>query len=170
MPRRRGFALVELMIVLAALLIVAVVALPSFQGRAVRTNRQAAEVVLRQIVQQQDLWYSERRTYAPKLSLLGYPADSLYIEADGVPKSGATSESTYRIRLAAVGGGELTHCTTNPATTASTRFAYVVIAEPQGFQAVGDVACGSVCLYSDGHHGASPPDADDTAIKNCWAR
>lgn len=170
MPPRRGFALVELMIVLAVLVIVAVVALPSFQGRTVRSNRQAAEIVLRQIVQQQDLWYSERRTYAPKLSLLGYPADSLYIESDGVPKSGATSESTYRIRLAAVGGGDLAHCATNPASTASTRFSYVVIAEPQGFQAVGDVACGAVCLYSTGQRGVSPPAADEAAIKNCWAR
>jgi len=170
MSRPSGFSLIELMVAVVVVAILATVALPSYRTYSVRTNRTVAKTVLSQIAQQQEAWFGDRKTYASRLGLLGYPSDSMYIDSSGEVRSGATSSSTYRISLAAVGTGEFSRCTTNTASTASTRFSWVPIAEPQGAQMAGDFVCGTLCLYSTGQRGATAPATSDQMFKECWSR
>lgn len=168
MSQTRGFSLIELMVAVVIVAILATVALPSFRQYSVRSNRVVAKTVLSQISQQQEAWFSDRKTYASRLSLLGYPADALYIDSSGEMHTGATSSSIYRLSLAGVGTGAYSRCSTN--TAASTRFSWVLIAEPQNAQVAGDFVCGTLCLYSTGQRGATSPVDADQMYKQCWAK
>jgi len=168
MSQTRGFSLIELMVAVVIVAILATVALPSFRQYSVRTNRVVAKTVLSQISQQQEAWFSDRKTYASRLSLLGYPADALYIDSSGEMHTGTTGTSIYRVSLAGVGTGAFSRCSTN--ATASTRFSWVLIAEPQNGQVAGDFVCGTLCLYSTGQRGATSPVDADQMYKQCWAK
>ena len=170
MQRTRGFTLIELMITVVIVAILATVALPSYRSYSIRTNRTVAKTLLSQIAQQQENWFSDRKTYASSLTLLGYPADALYITSDGDPKSASTTSSTYRLSLVAVGNGDFSHCSVSSSSSASKRFAYALVAEPQNVQSLGDTVCGTICLYSTGQRGATIPATADDALKNCWSR
>lgn len=170
MSRKHGYSLIELMVAVVVVAILATVALPSFRQYSVRTNRVVAKTVLSQIAQQQETWFGDRKTYASRLSLLGYPADALYIDSSGEMHTGATNTSIYRVSLAGVGTGDFSRCSANTSSSAPTRFSWVLIAEPQNAQVAGDFVCGTLCLYSTGQRGATSPVDADQMFKQCWAK
>ncbi|MBA4284185.1 MAG: hypothetical protein C0434_01475 [Xanthomonadaceae bacterium] len=170
MTQSRGFTLIELMVAVVVVAILATLALPSFRQYSVRTNRTVAKTVLSQIAQQQEAWFGDRKGYASRLSLLGYPADALYIDASGEMRSGTSRDSTYRISLAAAGSGDFARCSSATPSAEAVRLAWVLIAEPQNAQSSSDFGCGTLCLYSTGQRGATAPVDSDTMYKQCWAR
>lgn len=170
MAQTRGYSLIELMVAIVVVAILATVALPSFRQYSIRSNRTVAKTVLSQIAQQQETWFSDRKSYASRLTLLGYPADALYIDSSGEMRSGAGNSTIYRISLAGVGTSEFSRCSANTASTAATRFSWVLLAEPQNAQVLGDYVCGTLCLYSTGQRGATSPVDADQMYRQCWAK
>lgn len=170
MTQPRGFTLIELMVAVVVVAILATLALPSFRQYSVRTQRTVAKTVMSQIAQQQESWFNDRKAYASRLSLLGYPADALYIDASGEMRSGTSRDSTYRISLAAAGSGDFARCSSAAPSAEAVRLAWVLIAEPQNAQSSSDYGCGTLCLYSTGQRGATAPIDSDTMYKQCWAR
>lgn len=169
MTRARGISLIELMVIVVVLAILGTLALPSFRQYSVAGNRDVAKTVLSQIAQQQEQWFGDNRSYATRLSLLGYPADSLYIDAQGAMRSGTGTSSTYRISLAAVGSGDPVRCSSMAPTPEAVRQAWVLIAEPQNAQARSDYICSTLCLYSDGQRGALASLGTEEMYRECWS-
>jgi type IV pilus assembly protein PilE len=60
----RGFTLVELVVVMAILLILTAVAVPSYLGFSDRANRDAAGADLRAALSSVEAWHSDHGTYA----------------------------------------------------------------------------------------------------------
>jgi type IV pilus assembly protein PilE len=170
MTPSRGISLIEVMVGVVVLAIIATVSLPSFRQYSVRGNRTVAKTVLSQIAQQQEDWFSDHKSYATRLSLLGYPADALYIDSAGEMRSGTSSSSTYRISQAAVGSGDYTRCSTSAASSDALKLAWVLVAEPQNAQATSDYACSTLCLYSSGQRGAMAALGTEEMYRQCWAR
>ena len=170
MTQPRGLSLIEVMVGVVVLAIIGTVSLPSFRQYSVRGNRTVAKTVLSQIAQQQEDWFSDHKTYATRLSLLGYPADALYIDASGEMRSGTSTGSTYRISLSAVGNGEFTRCSTGGSNPDAMKLAWVLVAEPQNAQASSDYVCSTLCLYSSGQRGALAALGTDEMYRQCWAR
>jgi len=84
-----GFTLVELMITLAIFSLLVSLAYPSYTGFVARSKRAAAKTELMRIVQIQERYYIDQRTYG-KLSDLGFAADTIGIDDNGrVVASGA---------------------------------------------------------------------------------
>ncbi|MGB0188910.1 MAG: type IV pilin protein [Aequoribacter sp.] len=61
---RRGFTLVELIIVVAIVAILAAVALPSYQSQVAKTKRSEAQVALQSIAVAMETHYRKKLTYA----------------------------------------------------------------------------------------------------------
>ena len=91
---RRGFTLVEVLIVLAVLCVLSAAALPSFQGQLARSRRADGQQALQALAQGLERQYSERGTYVgasvgaggvyPALSAGGYYVLTIvHLSADG---------------------------------------------------------------------------------------
>jgi len=70
---RRGFSLVELLIVIAIILIIAAIAVPKFQKTLMNARETAAIDTLRRIHQMQAQYYATYGKFASALSELGPP-------------------------------------------------------------------------------------------------
>jgi type IV pilus assembly protein PilE len=67
----RGFTLIELMIAVAILAILAAIAFPAYQSQMRKANRAAAQGVMMDAANKQQLYLSSRREYASTLADLG---------------------------------------------------------------------------------------------------
>jgi type IV pilus assembly protein PilE len=66
----RGFTLIELMIVVAVIGILAAIAYPSYQNQIRKSNRAAAQAVMMDAANKQQLYLSSQREYADTLAKL----------------------------------------------------------------------------------------------------
>lgn len=71
---RRGFSLIELLIVIAIILIIAAIAVPKLDKARMHTQEMAAIQQIRTIHTSQTQYYSQFGTYAKSLEELGPPA------------------------------------------------------------------------------------------------
>ncbi len=62
--RRRGFTLIEMVIVVAVIALLAVVALPSYQSSVRKAHRTEAKAAVSTAAQMMERWLTEKGTYA----------------------------------------------------------------------------------------------------------
>jgi prepilin-type N-terminal cleavage/methylation domain-containing protein len=119
--RRRGFSLIELLIVIAIILIIAAIAVPKLDKARMHTQEMAAIQQIRTIHTAQTQYYSQFGRYAKTLEELGPPASGAAgpAAADLIPGDLAKGEkSGYRFILQATPTGYSIHA--NPVAYNST--------------------------------------------------
>ena len=72
MRRKRGFTLIELMIVVAIIAILAVIAVPMWGRYAYRARRADGQQLLMHIAQAEERYYTDYNQYPPSATSLGY--------------------------------------------------------------------------------------------------
>src|SRR5579871_579558 len=87
-PRRRGFSLIELLIVIAIILIIAAIAVPKMNNQMMAAHEMAAIRQITTIHQAETQYYSQFGKYAESLAALGPPASGAATPAaaDLIPK------------------------------------------------------------------------------------
>ncbi len=63
--KKKGFTLVELLVVIAVIGILAAIAIPAYLGVQTRTKREAAVTDLQNLASAMELYYQEHNRYAP---------------------------------------------------------------------------------------------------------
>ncbi len=108
--RRRGFSLIELLIVIAIILIIASIAVPKVNKQLMLAREQAAIRTLTTIHQAETQYYSTFGRYAANLTELGPPASgaSSAAAADIIPKDLADGKKSGYIFTIATGPGGYT--------------------------------------------------------------
>ena len=92
----RGFTLIELMIVVAVIGILAAVAFPAYQSQIRKSNRAAAQAVMMDAANKQQLYLVSQRKYADSLAALSItPSSDLskFYGFDVLPDNVATPPS-----------------------------------------------------------------------------
>jgi type IV pilus assembly protein PilE len=117
MNMKRGFTLIEMLVVLVILSILAAVAYPSYTNHMVRTRRTEGQVALIEAMQQQERYHLQHNTYAA-FSSAGGDAD-----AQGFRWwSGASAAaSIYELDAHACPGQDLADCVEVRATPGTAR-------------------------------------------------
>jgi prepilin-type N-terminal cleavage/methylation domain-containing protein len=127
--KRRGFSLIELLIVVAIILIIITIALPKLSRARMYSQETAAIAAIRTLHTAQVQFYSQYNRYAASLTELGPPAsgsaNASAADLIGNDLSGG-AKSGYKFTLSANQGG------------------YVINANPEAFN-----SSGSRTFYSD---------------------
>lgn len=122
--KRKGFTLLELLIVVAIVAILAAIALPNYNRYVERTRRADAREALMRVAAAQERFYTNRNSYATDIAAdLSLPV---------------TSESGYYAITTASAGGDTQ--------------VYVLTATPQGAQATD--SCGALTINNTGFKAA----------------
>lgn len=136
---RRGFTLVELIIVVAIVAILAAVALPSYQSQVAKTKRSEAQVALQSIAVAMETHYRKNLTYVgPSFYANDTPRGDLaqtdiypqYLPKDYTGDDYA-AKATYKLSFA---------------PDSLTANAYTIVATAQGAQATADADCNPLTL------------------------
>jgi len=93
--RKRGFTLIELMIVILIIGIIAALAIPRFTRATAKANKREAFLVLKQIYELENAYYQEYGVYSPsqgpnQLHLVGWESPSQTPRYDYTVTAGAT--------------------------------------------------------------------------------
>ncbi len=99
--RRRGFTLIELMIVVAIVGILAMLAIPRYQRYVIKSRRSAAQTALADLATQEEQYYLDHTSYTSSISALGRSASAADLYTLSIPT--ATSDS-YVIQATARAG------------------------------------------------------------------
>jgi type IV pilus assembly protein PilA len=105
---RRGFSLIELLIVIAIILIIAAIAVPKMNQQLMAANEMAAIQHIRTLHAEQTQYYSQFGKYAESLATLGPPASGSPgpAAADLIPKDlaeGKKSGYVYTLQVTPTG-------------------------------------------------------------------
>jgi len=139
----KGFSLVEILVVVIVAGILLGVAVPSYQGYVLRSDRTDATNALIQITGSQERFYLQNGSYASnaQLALLGFPASH-------------TERGYYRLSITPHKGG---------LSIGYTAKATVVTTEKQS----ADSDCAAFSIDEMGHRGANSG-FNPTAVEKCW--
>lgn len=153
--REAAFGLIEVLIVLAVMVILAAIAIPSYDYAVRKARRTEGRTALTSLMQQQERHYTQHSTYVAFSADAGANSPS----PSGVSSGGfkwhsaeSAAESAYEISARPCEGQSLRECVVLTATPGS---ALVGIA----FR---DRECGALSLRSDGRRAASGGGRD------CW--
>lgn len=138
----RGFTLIEVMVVVVIVAILASLGYPSYVQYVTRSNRQAGRAMVMTIADRQEQYFLDNKSYADKLTTLGYAADTIGIGRDGQL---VAADQIYDLDI-----------------SAATATSYTIRAVPKGVQATRDTACATLTLLSTGERNASGGGED------CW--
>jgi len=139
-----GFTLIELMIVLAIVVILVTVALPSYRDYVLKSNRSLAEGVLLEVAGRQEQFFVNNNQYATLLTQLGYSATTVGLNQER--ETGAAGSGVYNLSF-----------------SAASATAFTAQALPTGGQA-DDVKCATLSLTHLGVKGAT----GTGSTADCW--
>jgi type IV pilus assembly protein PilE len=132
-----GITLIELMVVIAIVAILTMVAMPSYEGYILKTNRSIGKAELQSLMARQEQFFTNNKRYATNLTSLGYSASPFAINRDAEEVGVGAGDRIYQIQL-----------------TGASATAYTVQAIPQLKQA-NDTSCGTLQITSLGVRSAS---------------
>ena len=138
--RKRGFTLIELMIVVAIIAILAAIAVPWWGRYTYRARRADGQKVLMHVAQAEERYFTDYNKYTESPPDLGYPTSAI------------TSENGYYSVALTVSGASSS--------------AFVATASPLGPQS--DDVCGPLAIDSTGAKTPPPDDAVHNANGSCW--
>ena len=148
MRYRRGWTLVELMIVLVIVMILTTLAYPSYAAYITKTRRIEGQVALVDAMQQQERYFMRNNTYLAFSAASTEPAEQQFR-----PWSGASAaRSAYQLEGHACPGLSIAECIELRATPGT----------DQVDSRFRDPDCGALTLDSAGRQGASGPSL------TCW--
>jgi type IV pilus assembly protein PilE len=140
MTMKRGFTLIEMLVVLVILSILASVAYPSYSRHVARTRRTEGQIALIEAMQQQERYYQQHNTYA------AFSSDGGDTEAQGFRwwSGNSAAVSIYELDAHACAGQDLADCVEVRATPGTAKV-------DSRFR---DPECGALTLDSLGVHAA----------------
>jgi type IV pilus assembly protein PilE len=140
MNMKRGFTLIEMLVVLAILSILAAVAIPSYTSHITRTKRTEGQIALIDAMQQQERYHLQHNTY------VAFSADSGDAAPAGFPWwSGVSAAvSYYELEAHACPGRDIADCVEVRAIPGTAKV-------NRSFR---DQDCGALTLNSLGVHGS----------------
>lgn len=141
--RKRGFTLIELMIVVAIIAILAAIAVPWWGRYTYRARRTDGQKILLHVAQAEERYYTDYNNYPLTASSLGYSGT-------------ITSESGYyTVSLAA-------------AAAASAGQGYVATATPVAGSPQANDVCGPLSIDNTGVKKPLPTDTAHNSNGSCW--
>ena len=146
---QRGFTLIEIMVVVAIVLTLSAIAMPSYTEHVKRSKRAEAKAQLLETAQFMQRFYSQNDSYAQTRAGLAVAIPDALAR---VPRTTAAGSQNYTISLGA------------PAATVAT---FVIQAVPRAGGNMASDKCGSFTLNQAGQRGVTGNAAGNTA-DSCW--
>lgn len=142
---KKGFTLIELIIVLLVIGILSTIAYPGYRQYMAKARRSDGQAALLNLATRMERYYSEQNTYQTATIGTGNATDVL--------SSSASAEGWYTLSI--------------PTKSAS---AYTLQATPVGAQGTSDVSCQSLTLNNLGAKGIAngPSGAPTSTATKCW--